>query len=797
MPNGTTDPYMQQGQAIGERQRQLAAPYFAQSQPASQPAPVDQKKHQWMSQAAQLNPTADYQTLGHIYDQKVMPAQMAGRDPWESEKKAQEREEKEGYQQIKNNLTPADTGLAKSGLLGLERGFKDIGQGIMEGTYQLRENPTARKVASALSEFPGMEPLKLLDAPVPEGTTAAYRDHVNKQIDDYDEQTKNHPIAAGGARLVGSLIASLPTGDIGEGVNILKSTLTSKLLQSGAQGATISGLQYDPTGEGRAYNSIIGGVLGAAMGGTFHAFTSMYKWLKGAPALIDDPAVLNEAANEVKKSKALGLDQLTAGAATKIPSIQNVESQMLKAEGPGADLFRQAHEKLSNQIYDAGQNMIKAVGGKPIVDNIAGEEALKEAGGKAQTAINDLRGNVGSAISNMYETAGKAPGWATQVDRSGILDAHNDVMNDFIDMKFSPSTTKQIEDMGETVKNGDYKNAFSVKDANELIKKLNKTYSVTTQKDYKAAISILKSNIFDSLDKLADDKNNPSASLFNMARQIRREMGNVYDDGNIVSTIRKMRGKSSNYIKPEEVSQKIFGARTKISDLNDIEKSLTYIPPVDKWMSEAKRLNSKIDNTQLQQVYENDIVPQATKGRELWNDIKSAKLNDIMNKATIWNNGTPQLNYQRLVGQWKQVGKPGMGKLLGTPELASKFEDLINVMDRFQNKPRTMPNIERAGNSLKRLVQSIFVTMGAKEDGGGLSAISYHIPVLGNMLKHIADESWVKSNLSLGRQTESDYSLLIKKEPQVAHNITSRLANLAATQPQGGAAYSNNQAGGQ
>jgi hypothetical protein len=787
MPNGTISPYQQQTQAIQQQYGQMAAPFFRTPQAAQAPqaAPIDQKRQQWLTQARQLNPNVDEQTLSNIYDQKVVPAQMAGRDPWETTKVAEIREEKEGYQQIKNNMIPPEAGQGQSALLGLERGAKDLGQGLMEEMYQIRESDIGRKMANVFSAMPGFEAFKLLNAPVPQGTTATYRDKVNKEITQYEAQTKDHPITAGAMRLVGGLLVALPMGDTADGANILQQSITRRMLASGTQTAALGSMEYDPTGHSRLYNTILAGFLGSAMGGTFKGFTSLYKWIKGTPALIDDPAVLNAAADRVKEAKSLGLDQLTAGAATRLPTIQNVESQMLKAEGPGADLFRQAHENISKQIHEAGQNMIKAVGGTPVMDKIASEQVLKNTGGNVQTAIDALRTNIGYAVSNMYQEAGTAPGWATQVDRSSILSAHNDIMNDFTDMKFSPAITKKIENLSQTTDYKDYLNPFSVKDANQLVQSLNKAYRATDKQPTRAAISILKSNVFDALDKLADDKNNPSATLFNLARQTRRELGNLYDNGNIVATIKQLRGKSNTYIKPEEVAQKIFGPKTKISDLNDVENALTYIPPINKWMSEAKRLNPGMDNTQLQQIYEGQIIPQATKGRDVWNDIRAAKLNDIMTKATIYDNGVPHLDYRRLINQWSQVGKAGMEKLWGTKELSDKFSSLLSIMDSFQNKAKTAPNIERAGNSLKRLVNSIFVTMGGARDGGAeLHAISYHIPIIGNMLRQIADENWVKSNLALGQRIESDFSMLIKKEPQIVSSIMSRLAALSLFKPQ-------------
>jgi hypothetical protein len=768
-----------------------------QQQPQQQPQ-VDQRKLNWIQQAKQSNPSVDNSVLSQIYDQKVAPAAALGRDPWETPEDAQKRETKEGYQEIKNNLQPPNTGEGQSLFLGLKRGLFDIGEGAKQLEYYVREKHPefARHVTDMV--MPGLS--EVLLHPVPEGTTKDYTDKVNKEINQYEEQTKAHPLMSGTGRLIGNIIASLPLGDAGIAGETIEKPLLSSVLRGASQGATIGGLEFDPTGNNRALRATIGSVIGAgATGSSFYGSKLLLKWLKGTPVLLDDPAVIEEAANRVKDAKALGLDQLTAGAATQLPTIQRVESQMLKAEGPGADLFRQEHQKISNQIYDAGQKMIRAVGGMPVADEVMGR-TMRDIGGNTQDALNTLYNKTNEAIGGMYDAAAEAPGWATQVDRNGVLDAHKNIADDYIDIKFSPFVTRHLNNLADVNEYGTYTNPFSVKDANDLIRGLNKSYRNTTQPDYRSAILHLKSSIFDSLDKLAEDKNNPSATLFNMARQFRRELGNVYSNSSIVNTIMKTKGQYTNYLRPEDVSTKLFGTKTKISDLNDVEKALTYVAPVDKWIKEAQRLNPKTSTTQLQQIYENNVLPQAARGKQLWDELRSLKFNDIINKSTVkYPNSMPELNYQKLTRELNNLGRPALEKLLGTKELAEQFDKLRSTMAAFQAKPATNLNVTRAGTALKRMADHIYTTIGRgmEEPGGRLGALTFPLPIVGNILRHIADEGWVNSNLRLGAQAEPVYSQLIKKEPELISTMVSKLAALGTLQPQNLTALNNYEGGAQ
>ena len=755
-----------------------------QQQPTRQPG-YDQKKSTWMAQAGQLNPRADEGTLSNIYDQKVVPSEMLGRNPADTIQQSQERETREGYQDIKNNLSHPIEGTAKAMLLGIPRGIKDIAQGAKQFYYNTAENHPAF-VKNLINVMPGMSGMGMMIPDVPKGTAENYTNQVNQEINQFEDETKDHQIAAGVGRLIGGILATLPMGGLGkidkglDGAKALEAMLSSRMKAGAAQGATIQGLDFEPTNEGRLERTVIGGIIGTAIGATYHGVTSMVNWLKGGSRLIDDPAVLQAAADKVKTAKSLGIDNLTAGAATGMPNIQRVEAQALKSSTPGGNLFRQAHKEISEQIYNAGNNIIKAAGGEEnVTKNIFGEQI--------QNALGNLKGGTSEAIGNMYDEAANAPGWATQVNRADILKAHQDVLDNWTDIKFSPLVTRTLADMAKTTDYGAFEQPFAVKDANNLVKALNKSYRVSNSVDQKAAISVLKSKVLDSLDEMATNDKNPSASLFNMARFFRRELGNVYDNSNIVSIISKTKDKYKQYLKPEDVVTKIFGSTTKISDLNDVEKALTYKMPVDEWINKAKQLNPKVNTTNLKLIYDSKIAPQAEMGQKLWDDLRATKLHDIIKKSTLENNGISELNYQKLTQQLSSINSASMEKLLGDKELSNKFNDLVDVLKNFQNKPPTSQNINEANGAIKTALDHVYLTTG-HSDGAVFNAISMHVPIwkgINQILKTVSDSRWVESNLRLGAQTEPDVIKKMRIDPDMIYNLIKQMSLVSAFRPQG------------
>jgi len=747
-------------------------------------------KQKWVTEAQRLNPNVDFDTISNIYDQKIAPAIASGQDPTIRSDNKIDKFNNMRQTQIKQSLTYPSSGMFASFGKGLERGVKDIGQGLKQLTIQFGENypeinsivkpkepivtaPEATKEMaeglskSLLTALGTYTPSSLITPQAP-GNSEAYRAKVNAEIAQYEEDTEHHSLSAGVGRLLGNIVATLPMGAIGgEAVdltNLFGSQLMREVATNSMIGGTIGGLEYDPSGQNRTSRAMFGALIGAAIPGGYYGAKGTLKWLFKKPTLIDDPAVLETAANRVKEAKELGIDQLTAGAATREPLIQTIEQRILKQKGAAADLFREKHQEISNQIYNVGQKMTDAIGGKQMANEVLG--------GELQSALQDTQRLARNSISKMYEAAAEAPGAQNSLERGDILNTFENLKQDFVDLKLSPAINNALDGLGTKIKDN-YANPYNILTANKLIQSINKAYRNTALPDTRAALNILKSKVMDSIDRLADDVTNPSRTLFNLARHFRKELGDIYDQQDIVGLLTRKKGSTTNYIAPEHVAGRIFGTRENITNLNKIEKALQYRIPADKWITEAKKLNPDTSFGDLQEIYTNNIEPQFNKNAQLWEDLKTNAFNKLINDSTIHKNGLPQLSYQALVKNVKNMGQSSLRKILGNDELADKFNKLIKVMDYWQNQAPSVATRTKAANALHRMAGGIIGMIGDPETRMGLMLHS-PIKLLSTMLEHINDMRWVKANLLLGGQ-DTYFMQVAKKSPGVIEHLINNL----------------------
>lgn len=760
--------YFSPAQAASAAHQEFAR-LTAQQAPTAPPGPIthhdtfETQKQNWLLEARKLNPDVNPDTISKMYDQKVAPALSEGRDP--SATSDTHAANLAIQNQTKQSLIPPENGMGSNFVSGVMRGLKDVGQGILQADVMIGEKyPILQKLK------PGILPLAPYLALIPpqeKGATAAYTAQTNKEIADYEKQTENHPIASGAGRLIGNVLATLPAGEVGGLENIISRPLVSRLAGGAIQGGLVGGLIFDPTGEHKASRALVGSLIGAVIPGGVTGAKSIFKWLVGKPTLIDDPLVLEEAANRVKDAKELGISGLTAGAATREPVIQTLETKMLKQGATrAAQMFKDAHEQISNEIHGVGQKMVDAIGGKPLTNIILGEDI--------KTALESTKKLARERVSKMYKAAEEAPGADQELYRRSLLDKIDEIKDDFTDLKLSPGINKLLTKINKKNEQGMFVNPFTVKGANQLIASVNRAYRATTMIDTRAALNIIRSNTMDAIDPIADNDNNPSRMLFNLARQIRKRLADVYDQKDIVNMLIRKKSRTTNYINPEQVANRIFGGDENLTNLNKIEGALKYEVPMNQWMKEAKRLNPKVDLSALEEIYNNQVIPQQKVNLELWDNLRASKLNQVMQDSTSYINGQPQLSYTKLVKNVKQIGQPALTKILGSEELATKFNKLISVMDAWEKKAPSIQNQDGTIKAIQKASSGIFAMIGDPETRLG-GYLHFPFQLIQSIMRNVNDERWVRANLLLGSKDTSPLMDIAKEDPSLVHNVINTL----------------------
>jgi hypothetical protein len=619
---------------------------------------------------------------------------------------------------------------------------KAIGRGAVEGALDLGRGVEQLYLGAG-------EKIGLL----PEGSGKKYRDEVNKIKAEYKElpYIKENPWASGGGEIIGQVLTTLPAsalsipmraaqvakaapGAIGKVVNALTSNTARNIGTGALQGAGMGALQYDPTGEERLGNIMGGAGIGAAIPGGISAAKGVYDLTKStlnrnAIDLSED--VAKQAKQRLQEAKSIGIDQLSAGALMRDPNIQAKEELLIKgSNSPAAAQLRKSYEDTEKQLYDAAQRIIKTLGGK--VKNSAA------IGNELQTTERAIYSNAQEKISTIYDAAKSAPGGDALIPADNILTTYNNILEDFVDVKFSPAIKKTIESLtkkpvkestadlvnagaidasGNALKAADeivQPIQFTVGEANNFIKKLNAASRNTSNVESKAAINILKQKVFESIDTLADDATNPAKDLFQAARQARKELGDVFNQKDIVETIRKKKAQYTDYIDPERVVNRI----NTLEDWNKIEKSL-------KFKDAYGAINQE--------------------GLQAWDNLRATKLNDFFENATTDVNGQLQLNLNKLVNNYKKISQPVMKKIIGDDKVFKEFNTLIKVMGYWKNKAPGTVNTSNSANVINRL---------AERGLGILDKIPF-VSQTGYMLKKFfqdaADSKWVEDNLAIGR----------------------------------------------
>jgi hypothetical protein len=624
--------------------------------------------------------------------------------------------------------------------------MKALGRGAVEGVLDL-----ARGAKQLIDNPQAAEQIGF----APQGTSEKDIQDMRSAKQAYQElpYIKENPGLAATGEIVGQVGATLPAaglsiplraaqvakaapGVIAKIGNALTSNTARIVATGSAQGAGIGALQYDPTGEERLQNILFGAGAGALIPGGIAAAKGAYSVTKSilnrnAIKLAEDAA--EQAMQRIKEAKSIGVDQLSAGAVTRNPTLQAKEEILLKgSDSPAAAQLRKSYEDTEKQLYAASQRIIKALKGTP--------KNKVSAGSELQSTERAIYSNAQSKIGEIYDAAKSAPGGDAVIPKDDILKTHKEILEDFVDPKFSPGINKVITTLQ------DKEAQLTVGEANNLIKRLNAASRTTTNLESKTAINVLKQKVFDAIDTLADDATNPARELFQAARTARKELGDVFNQKDIVETIRKKKAQYTDYIDPEKVVDRINTA----ADWDKIEKSLKF---------------KGVDGV---------VNPE---GLAAWDNLRATKLNNFFENATSEVNGQLQLSLNKLTTNYKKIGEPVMKKIIGDDKVFNEFKTLMKVMDYWKNKAPGTVNTSNSANVINRIAERGLGIL------SGIPLISEAAYMLKKLFQEAADKKWVESNLAIGRGKLPKPT----KEKVVTQNPVSKVLPIAAaanmTQP--------------
>lgn len=489
-----------------------------------------------------------------------------------------------------------------------------------------------------------------------------------------------------------------------------------------------------------------GEVAGAALGAVPTGISKLGSFLaKEEKPLITDPEALREAAARVKQAKEVGVTGLPAGAITRIPEIQAREELMMKG-GPTevAAPLQMAAQQVDKQINNTAQKMINSLGGETKTSMAIGEDVQNVLRGTTDKAL--------KTVGNLYDHASNAPGGNVFLPRNRIVDKFNEINDDFIDVKFSPRVKRIMQELAAP------QATFNVKDANTLNQALNKSYRSATTSADRTAIGLMKYEVYNTIDDTFAGQVNPAAELFKIARNARKNLGDVMDQKDVVQAIVRKKSKFTDYIAPEDVAKKIFSSTNSVSNLNKIENALNF---------DLDPMGRKISNPQ---------------GQQVWNNLRRFKFNQFINDSTNIINGRPVLSYFKLIRNYKKVGKPAMDKILGDKVLSTNLDKLMNVMEFWQNKAPGTINYSNTANAINRMANKLTGLMTAR-----IPFIGGMMNTFRSMVEHAQDKEWVMKNLKLAQMLRKNPDLADYIRPQettpaltnsLAQNLTRNAANV-------------------
>ena len=736
---------MQPTQEPAQQTSDLMPTYVSPTQHAIEANNYSPEKQEWMNEKTKTNPHLTETQLSHYYDQYILLPKLVGAHTQGSEIQIPTHEE------TKKTNPDEDPSKLQALWKGYKRGIMDTAQGVKQIMLQNSE-PFNRLNAQAFANLPPVIKNMLIQQ---DTTPQAYTEQVNKQINDYenDDDVSNHGIIAGFGRLMGNLTTGIGLGELRlprlaeEGVTRLETALSSdtatlaqkvskiqpslsrQIAENAMQGSVIGGTMFDPTEQNREVNAAIGGIIGTSSPFVYRGATNFLSWLtKPKMNLIKNPEMINGAIERMQKVSDIGLDRMTAGALTRDPEIQAKEEDLLKAGlGKAAQQFRNIHNDIVSKVYTIGQDMVQKIGGKEVAANLLGEDI--------QTGLRDARKRLMGKVSDLYEKAAQAPGANTFLAKNDIVAARDSLLDDYVGSQFSNSVNKFVDELKNP------QTGFTVKDANKLIKLLNVGYEKQSVIN-KAVTSVLKNKVFDSIDSQANSESNPARELFNLARQSRASVGEVYDQPDIVNSIIRLRGRVTNYINPENIVKRIFSADA-LTNLSKVEKALKFEGGED--------------------------------GKALWDNLRTTKLAQILHDSSVNVNGMMQLSYGKLTNTIKKVTWPVIEKVIDDKEIFKKFKDMVDVMEMYENKAPGTINYSNTANVIKKMAGGLLGTVNL------IPGLGYVTAIVKGMAENINNEKWIVDNLKISEMIKSGkIQKIIKENPVTDGRSTKSILENAA-----------------
>jgi hypothetical protein len=259
-------------------------------------------------------------------------------------------EDFQGFEQKKILQDAADElGVTGRALVGAGRGFKDVGEGVVQAGLQAGEatqnNPMLR---SALNAFPGGGALSLLSNLVPKGAADKFTQNAQEERALYNQGLGDSTAASAG-RFAGNVLPSLvvPGGVAGNAL--------TRAGTAGLAGVATGGLGFVPEDGSRLEQAALGGLFGA--GGSAA--------MSGVGAGLEKLSQLRKPISEIEQLSKQFDVPVTMGEASSSPSLQALETQLERVPGVGIRGFREgqsqalktAAEKLRGQFDTGGDDV--------------------------------------------------------------------------------------------------------------------------------------------------------------------------------------------------------------------------------------------------------------------------------------------------------------------------------------------------------------------------------------------------------------------------------------------------------
>jgi len=412
-------------------------------------------------------------------------------------------------------------------------------------------------------------------------------------------------------------------------------------------------------------------------------------WYAAKKIGIENESQLQGAPQRAMQAVQSGIGQITAGAITRIPAVQQRETKLLET----SEKFREIYQNISKNIFSASQDFIHTIGkigkfpfsqeekitlGKNIQDFLINHED------DAHGIINDAYGKISSTAGAEINLPLKEFSETMKIiNEQGFNPTFNEKINGFIQEmrnRLNPREDepgKLVNIAGQPLIQANRTKIptpfTTVSELTGLITELNK-YGRTLPKTYAnnnthASIIMLRNMAYKTIDYIADDVTNTAKELFDSARQARLHLDDVFGQRDIVESAIAMKDRLTTVLPYEALVRRIFGGVQPLENLNRIETALKYnIPTKEEFLTKKGK--------------ETSINPR---GLELWDNLRAGGLADIVSKSYQNINGIPTLIPNRLIQDFND--RPHIyKKLFADDALFNKYESFIKTLDHWSNK---------------------------------------------------------------------------------------------------------------